>query len=796
MNIATNLGVSFVFQRISYQIKRLILPESYANTNKVMQEKDLTHTYKIHIQGLVQGVGFRPYIYRLAHKFNLNGRVENRNDGVFIKVNSSPSVIKKFIEAIKINAPTASSIHRINSHKIAFEKFDTFEIVKSKNKSNEITEVSPDIGVCDKCLADLKTQPHRINYPFINCTNCGPRFTIIKDLPYDRDKTSMQPFIMCEQCRSEYEDVLDRRFHAQPVACLNCGPEYQLYFDETIITDFDEIILKICALLEHGQIVAMKGLGGYHLACDAQNEEAVKTLRKAKNRDGKPFAVMFKNIQNLKKFTECNAAEEELLSSWRNPILLLRDKKKLAPGVSVGFETTGAMLPYMPFHYLLFEQLKLPVIVLTSGNISDEPIIINNESAIEILGPISSSVLTYNRDIHNRTDDSVAFVVNNTARLIRRSRSYTPSPVRLSVNAEGIFAAGAELVNCFCIGKADQAILSQHIGDLKNIETLEFYTESATRFKRLFRVDPTLIVHDLHPDYLSTKYAKELNIPQIGVQHHHAHIASCMAEHQLDEKVIGVALDGVGLGDDDNIWGGEFLICDLADYERFSHFEYIQMPGGDNATKNPWRMAVSYLYKYYGTSLTNLNLDFLKDIPSYEIELVMSMLEKNINCPLTSSTGRLFDAVAALTNICTQSSFHAEAPMRLEAAIDKSITESYAFEINCAIKLDKIFKGIVTDLQSGINKGIIATKFHCTIINIIFAMAIKMRKDSGLNKVVLSGGSFQNRFLLENIENLLADEGFEVFSHEKIPPNDGGLALGQLIIAAKKRELKSLMLIE
>ncbi len=765
------------------------MTDSHSNTTKIMQEKVLTNTYKIHIQGLVQGVGFRPYIYRIAHRFQLYGWVENRNDGVFIKINSTTDIFDNFIEAIKVEAPAASAIYSINHEIISPESFNSFEIIKSENKSDEITEVSPDIGVCDECLADLKTQAHRIDYPFINCTNCGPRFTIIKDLPYDREKTSMLPFVMCDQCRSEYVDVLDRRFHAQPVACMHCGPEYALNFDDKTIDKFDEILTKVSELLEAGKIIAMKGLGGYHLACDAQNENAVKELRKAKNRDGKPFAVMFKNITELKRFTECDETEQALLSSWRNPILLLKDKKKLAPSVSVGFETTGSMLPYMPFHYLLFEKLNLPAIVLTSGNISDEPIIIDNKTAIKKLGLISSAVLTYNRDIHNRTDDSVAFVTNDKSRLIRRSRSFAPSPVRLNFNAEGIFAAGAELVNCFCIGKADQAILSQHIGDLKNLETLEFYTESIGRFQRLFRMEPTIVVHDLHPDYLSTKYAKELNVKKIGVQHHHAHIASCMAEHQLNEKVIGVALDGVGLGDDGNIWGGEFMVCDLADYERFSHLEYVQMPGGDKATKNPWRMAVSYLYKFFGHSFLKLNLEFLKDIPSHEIELVISMLEKNINCPLTSSTGRLFDAVAALTNICTKSTFHAEAPMRLEATCNSTNTDSYDFEIGTDIKLDKIIKGIVTDLSLNLNKAEIATKFHHTIINLIFANAKLIKQSHGINKVVLSGGSFQNRIILERVEQLLTGKGFEVYAHENTPANDGGIALGQLAIAAKRREL-------
>lgn len=745
---------------------------------------------RIHVKGLVQGVGFRPFIYRLAINFGLLGWVENRNDGVFIKVEGIQEKINNFINAIEKEAPQASNVISLTSEGVDLEHFIEFKIVKSENNSDEVTEVSPDISICQDCIDDLKIQAHRIDYPFINCTNCGPRFTIIQDLPYDREMTSMSPFIMCEQCRSEYTDILDRRFHAQPVACNHCGPIYEMEIGDRKINEFSQVVETTANLLENGSIVAMKGLGGYHLACDALNEESVKKLRVAKNRDGKPFAVMAKDLQSLKSYVEINKSEEALLISWRRPIVLLKDKKKLASSVSVGFETTGAMLPYMPFHYLLFEKLKLDVIVLTSGNISDEPIIIDNKIARNELGGIADAILTYNRDIYNRTDDSVSFVVNEKNRLIRRSRGFTPTPTRLNLNVDGIFAAGAELVNCFCIGKGDQAILSQHIGDLKNLETLEFYTESVERFQKLFRVTPELIAYDLHPDYLSSRYAKDLNLPMIGIQHHHAHIASCMAEHQLDEKVLGIAMDGVGYGDDGNIWGGEFFLCDLVDYERISYFDYVQMPGGDQATKHPWRMALSYLYKVYGKSVNDyLELDFLKAVPEFELNIILDMLEKKINTPLTSSTGRLFDAISALLNICTNASFHAEAPMRLEAAIDKSCNDSYTFNINEYISLDTMFKEIVIDINKGEKQGIMAAKFHNTIINIIFAIAIKVREDKGVNKVVLSGGSFQNRYLLENIENKLTEHNFEVFSHLETPANDGGLALGQMVIAAKHREL-------
>lgn len=745
---------------------------------------------RIHVKGLVQGVGFRPFIYRLAIRFGLLGWVENRNDGVFIKVEGSQETINDFIDAIRNEAPQASNVVSIDTQNITLENFTEFSIIKSENTSDDVTDVSPDICVCNECIDDLKTQDHRIDYPFINCTNCGPRFTIIKDLPYDRGMTTMAPFIMCEQCNSEYTEILDRRFHAQPVACNTCGPIYSLHQNGSKTEDFQEVVTECASLLDDGKLVAMKGMGGYHLACNAVDEEAVKKLRIAKNRDGKPFAIMARNLNSLKTYVAINIEEENHLTSWQRPIVLLKDLKKLAPSVSVGFESTGAMLPYMPFHFLLFEKMKTDVIVLTSGNISDEPIIIDNKKAIDELGSFCDAVLTYNRDIHNRTDDSVSFVTNNKGRLIRRSRGFTPTPTRLNQNVDGIFAAGAELVNCFCVGKGQQAILSQHIGDLKNLETLEFYSESAERFKHLFRVKPELAVYDMHPDYLSTKYAKSLNIPGVAVQHHHAHIASCMAEHQLDEKVIGIALDGVGYGDDGKIWGGEFFVCDLADYDRVTYFDYAKMPGGDKATKHPWRMALSYLHKVYGKSVRDyLELDFLKDVPEFEINLILDMLEKNINTPLTSSTGRLFDAMSALLNICTKASFHAEAPMRLEAECLADLDDHFEYDIQESICLDAMFEEVVMSLNKGIDRRILATKFHNTIINIIFAFAKKMRAERGLDKVVLSGGSFQNRYILERTENLLIENGFKVYSHLETPANDGSLSLGQLVIAAKKREL-------
>ncbi|MEZ5082823.1 MAG: carbamoyltransferase HypF [Bacteroidales bacterium] len=735
------------------------------------------------------GVGFRPYIYRLANKHSIKGWVENRNDGVIIHAESKKENLKQFFDDIITEAPKASNIHTLDKEKIIDVGFKDFRILKSENNSDQITDISPDICVCDACLQDLKSQPHRIRYPFTNCTNCGPRFSIIKDLPYDRDKTTMEPFIMCQTCQHEYEDVLDRRFHAQPVACNNCGPKYTLITDEERITDFNKILSISASLIEEGKIIAIKGVGGFQLACDALNEKAVRQLRERKIREGKPFAVMFSTIDSLKEYTHLTSVEEQSITSWRRPIVIAKTKKELAAGISVGFPTTGVMLPYMPFHYQLFEQLKTPAIVLTSGNISDEPIVIANEIAESSLTRIADAILVYNREIYNRTDDSVAIVINEKERMIRRSRSYSPEPVNLHLNVDGIVATGAELVNCFCIGKGNQAILSQHIGDLKNLETLEFFEESFDRFLTLFRVKPEFISHDLHPDYLSSKFAKEFNARPVAVQHHHAHIAACMAEHNFDEKVIGVSLDGTGLGIDGNIWGGEFFIADLAEFERYSHFEYIPLPGGDKVTKEPWRSAVSLLYLVYGKELFTLDLPFLDSLDKSKVRIIVEAIEKNINCPLSSGAGRYFDAVAALINICTHTKFHAEAPMRLESIASENCDLSYPFTYKEVISFKPIIVEIINDLMNNVDNSIISAKFHNTIINVVLTVVKKMRSDSNINKVVLSGGSFQNKYISTRLENMLEKDKFDVFVHQKTPANDGGIALGQLVIAAKRREL-------
>lgn len=748
--------------------------------------------FQIKVAGLVQGVGFRPFVYRMAIKHKLSGTVENRNDGVKIVVNTDENTLQDFVQDIKTAAPPASMIFSVDVTEIAEVKpFSDFSIVKSASVSEEVTEVSPDIAVCSECMEDIALQANRLKYPFVNCTNCGPRFTIITDLPYDREKTSMHPFIMCDQCRKEYTDILDRRFHAQPVACNDCGPQYTMKDNEQSIGNIEDILTHAARLLEQGDVLAIKGLGGYFICCDAQNEQACLRIRNMKNRDGKPFAVMFRDMESLSKFAKVSEAEKELLTSWRRPIVLLKQREMSHPALNSGLDRIGCMLPYMPFHYLLFDKLQLPALVMTSGNFSEEPIIIDDSVAERSFGPMTSGVLSYNRAIANRCDDSVLFVVNEKARFIRRSRGYVPNPVRLSIEVEGILATGPELKNTFALGKGRQAILSQHIGDLKNLETFEFYEETIGRFSKLFRFKPTLIACDLHPDYMSTAFADGLNLPVIRVQHHHAHIASCLAEAQYDGKVIGVSFDGTGLGDDQAIWGGEFLLCDLAGYERAAHLEYVPLPGGDHAAKEPWRMAISYLNATFGDAFMGFDLPFLRTLDRKKVNLLLQGITQGLNCPPTSSAGRLFDAVSALTGICLSHSFEAEGPMLLEAMIKKDCQETYPHEYkNGILSFSPMIMEMVNDVLYKTPTEIIAARFHNTMINSIVDVCNSIAATSGLRTVALSGGVLMNAYILEHTEKQLIQQGFKVLTNMQVPANDGGIALGQLAVAAKISQLK------
>ncbi len=744
-------------------------------------------SYQICITGLVQGVGFRPFIYKLATKYHLSGTVDNRNEGVIIHISGEEDILNEFVEAIPMEAPPAANIQLLKIEYVEYESFSGFSIKKSDNNiiSNEITEISPDIAVCADCLQDIKSQPHRQNYSFTNCTNCGPRFTIINGLPYDRPNTSMADFELCDSCFSEYSDVNDRRFHAQPVACNHCGPHFSLYYKKGVISQFSSIVSEIASEIDNESNVVIKGMGGFNIICDAYSANAVSELRKIKHRRAKPLAVMFKDIDALRLYCSPSNQELQLLESWRRPIVIMAANNFPNSLVSSGFSTLGVLLPYMPFHYQLFDAIGTNALIFTSANLSGAPIITDNAMALETYSGILP-VLTYNREIVNRVDDSLCKISNEQSRLIRRSRSYAPSPIRLAFSVDGILAVGAELENCFCIGKASQAILSQYIGDLKNADTFDFYESCIQQYSRLYKYTPKRVVCDFHPNYLSSQYAENTTLPILKVQHHHAHMASVMAENNLQEIVLGVILDGTGYGVDGTIWGGEFFVGNYNSYERFAHFAYRPIPGGDAVIKQPWRTALSYLYYIYAEDIWNLDIPFVQNLNREKASLIIQMINKNINAPLTSSAGRLFDAVSALLGLCLESDFHAEAPMRLEDSMQQTQLDlSFPFDFeNGEINFDLTFKALVNGIMEGESIPRLATMFHNTIVEASAYVCVLMRQNFDINKVVLSGGSFQNAYLSSQLENKLDRLNFEVYCHHNVPTNDGGIALGQIAIAA------------
>ena len=746
--------------------------------------------YEILIKGLVQGVGFRPFIYRLATGYSLKGEVVNRTGGVTVTVQCDQETVVQFIDDIRALAPPAANIKSVEVRKTETRSYSDFTITSSRDYEESITEVSPDIAVCDECLADLVSDPGRIDYPFVNCTNCGPRFTIIKALPYDRVATTMAPFGMCHRCAAEYHDMSDRRFHAQPVACNNCGPVYTLKTGDHVITGTAEILKFISDRLLSGGCVAIKSTGGYNLMCDALNEEAVFVLRQRKQRDAKPFAVMFRDMDALNEYCFTGKEEERALLSWRRPILILNQRRTLAPSVSSGLNTIGAVLSHMPMHHLLFRAINTPAVVLTSGNLSDEPIITDDLQAERDLLPVTGCVVSYNREINNRADDSVVRVIGGNVSLIRRARGFAPQPVELNRDAEGIFAAGAEQKNSLCIGKGSQAFMSQFVGDIKNVATFDYYKETYRLYSSLFRFTPSSVVCDMHPDYLSGRFAEELSeacgLPLMRVQHHHAHAVSVMAEHGLCGKVIGVIMDGTGYGTDGNIWGSEFMIATSRDFERYTHFDYLRMPGGDAAVDEPWRMALSCLVHYLGNDYDLSSVKLFRTIDENKLAVVREMLVHDINSPLTCGAGRIFDAVSALLMLCTRASFDSEAPMRLESAISGITDDFYPFTIGDTVCLRDTFQEIIR--ETGISDiPHIAAKFHNTMAQIIHVVCKKIRKETGLNDVVLSGGVFQNRYLLEKSLYLLSMNKFTVYTNHLVPANDGGISLGQLLTAAERR---------
>ncbi|MFH1675214.1 MAG: carbamoyltransferase HypF [Pseudomonadota bacterium] len=747
---------------------------------------------KLSVNGIVQGVGFRPFVFQRAQYYGLKGDVANASSGVIIHVEGNEEKIQAFIQDLTEEGPPLSRITEISTSNEPVRGYEQFTIRESKEGSSRSTLISPDMAICDDCLQELfDPNDRRYHYPFINCTNCGPRYTIIDDIPYDRPKTSMKHFKMCLECRKEYDDPANRRFHAQPNACKICGPNVSFYNNQRTRVPAQDPIKRTADFLKKGYIVAIKGLGGFHLAADAENNDAVIRLRQRKHREEKPFALMSYDLDRVRRYAHIEPDEEVLLTSPQRPVVLLkkRDPNPLSPEISPRNKNFGAMLPYTPLHYLLLDY-DFTALVMTSGNINEEPIAIDNDEAFERLGAIADYFLIHNRDIYLRSDDSIVRSVDEAIRIIRRSRGYIPTPVFLKEEVPQILACGAELKNTVCLTKGKNAFLSQHIGDLENLETYRFLELTVRHMKRILDIDPQIVAYDLHPDYLSTRYAREQKgIKKIAVQHHHAHIVSCMAENRLDGPVIGLSLDGTGYGTDGRIWGGEVLIVEAHQFTRAAHLAYFPMPGGAAAIKEPWRMAVSYLYQTFGEAFHDLDLPLLQGLEKKKIRVVLEMISKQVNTPQTSSLGRLFDGVAAILGIRDRVAYEGQAAMELEMAIRKETEESYDYEWDegkdlYQIPIHPIIRGVVKDMGNGLPVSDISSKFHMTLMRLFSDLCAHLRKETGLNRVALSGGVFQNVTLLAGLRKTLEYKGLQVFTHRLVPTNDGGISLGQAVAAA------------
>ncbi len=747
----------------------------------------------ISVQGVVQGVGFRPFVFRLARECNLNGWVLNTSSGVEIEVDGAGQAIDRFLGRLVHEAPPLAHIDGLRvTPPAGSNRYTSFEIRKSR-EDRGYQLISPDIATCNDCAAEIfNPGDRRYRYPFTNCTNCGPRFTIISDIPYDRPNTTMSKFPMCAACRKEYEEPLNRRFHAQPNACPVCGPRVWLEKAGGERVSCDDAIREAARLLASGFILAIKGLGGFHLACDACNERAVDTLRRRKGRPDKPLAVMMRHLDEVRK--DCLFGEEEaaLLSSPHAPIVLLRSREgsRIARNVAPGNNYLGVMLAYTPLHHLLLSDFAGPL-VMTSGNITEEPIVRDNEEAKRRLGGLADYFLFHDRDIHSRYDDSVSMVSAKAPQLIRRARSYAPFPVKLPFGTSPLLAVGAQEKASFCLTRDRYAFVSQHIGDLDNVETIEHFADTVELYKKLFRIRPELIAHDLHPDYLSTRYALEIkgDLPAAGVQHHHAHIASCMVDNGIAEPVVGVAFDGSGFGPDGTVWGGEFLIARLDGFERVGRIEPLPMPGGELAIRKPYRLAIAYLRRLLGHVP---ELPFLRDISEEEQGFIIQQLEKEINSPLTSSCGRLFDAVSALLNVRKVISFEGQAAIELEMLSRQGgDAVGYAYELAerdgmQEVRIAQLLEAILDDMRSGVPVREIGAKFHETVARFTRDVVARVAGEAGVSRVALSGGCFQNRLLLQRTVPLLESAGLEVLLHRQVPCNDGGISLGQAAIASAK----------
>ncbi len=760
---------------------------------------------QIHIRGVVQGVGFRPFVYNLACSLGLAGYVLNSSSGLTVEIEGADRSVQEFLDELERRPPPLARIDELRIAVLSPQGGESFTICESQHAAGDFTLISPDVGTCEDCWRDFGDAANRrYGYPFTNCTNCGPRYTIINDIPYDRPATTMSVFRMCADCEREYHDPRNRRFHAQPNACPVCGPSLALakrgafHPENGWCFGFGELSVDFVRdarqLLREGKIVAVKGLGGFLLACDAQNDQAVKQLRVRKRRSDKPFAVMARDVEAVERFCFVSDEERRSLQSIRRPIVVLqrRPDALVSPAIAPGNNTIGVMLPYTPLHYLLFSDSpdtasEFPALVMTSGNISEEPIVVSNEEAWKRLDGVADWFVFHNRDIHMRVDDSVVRTFEGRECVIRRARGYVPHPVDLKRPMQEILACGPDLKNTFCLTKGTYAIVSQHIGDMENYETLQFFQETLANLEKIFRVEPKAIAYDLHPGYMSTKMAQQMPIARkIGVQHHHAHVASCMAENHLNGKVIGVAFDGTGYGTDGAIWGGEFMVADYLSFERRAHLRYIPLAGGDAAVRQPWRAALSYLNEMFGANMSE-GTDALSDVPEKQVSVVRAMLARRINTVQTSSCGRLFDAVASLTGIRQEINFEGQAAIQLESLAAKDVEKRYSFVIEegdpLTVDMRPTIEEIVRDVSRKKAPGWISACFHNTLAAAIVEVCRRIRRSAGIGRVCLSGGTFQNILLLERSVSGLRSSGFEVYLHEKVPANDGGISLGQAVIA-------------
>lgn len=754
---------------------------------------------RLEISGVVQGVGFRPFLFGLARDYGLAGEVSNTAEGVCTVVEGLPENVAGFVRDIRDKPPLLARVTRVDQADVRVTGFDAYTIIKSNASAARATLISPDVTVCEDCLAEMQ-DPHdrRFGYPFINCTNCGPRFTIIQDIPYDRPKTSMKAFDMCPDCLAEYEDPLDRRFHAQPNACPVCGPRVFLTDNrgERLDTNPDQALDMAGQMLSAGRIVAVKGLGGFHLAVDAANDEGVRRLRALKNRPHKPFALMARSASVLFDHVGVSEKERELLRSFHRPIVLLGKKEVLGDaGLSSALaprnNCLGIMLPYTPLHYLLLE--KGPdILVMTSGNRSGEPLSIENADALDAFSHIADFFLMHDRDIYFRADDAIARVQAGQTRFLRRSRGYAPLPVVLERPLPPILGCGAGMKNTVCLTRGSQAFLSQHIGTLDNHKVYDFYTHTIDHLKKILDIRPEIIAHDLHPGYMSTAYAQGLEeIPKEAVQHHHAHAAACMAENHLAGPVVAVALDGTGYGTDGSIWGGEVLVCDLKDFTRRAHLSYLPMPGGDAAVLEPWRMATALLYTTFGRAFMDLELPWLDEMAPDKLEFLCRMMDKGINTPLTSSCGRLFDAVSSLLCIRHKISHESQAAMELEAEAAQADPgkeyPAFGYEIRGQeIDVTPCVREMVRAVRDREPTPDISCRFHTTLVAAFSDAAQKTALETGLTRVVLSGGVFNNDRVLTGMVRELEAAGLAVFTHTQVPAGDGGIALGQAAVAAAR----------